>query len=102
MGSDVGGEAGAPVGRGCGGGSLVPGVFHHVDAPAEHRFDDLVLRAEVVVEQAALMPTCSAIWRLGHAGYPVLEDERGGDVENAPTDVDGVDHGHGGDLPNER
>ena len=98
MGSDVGSEAGAPVGRGCGGGSLVPGVFHHVDAPAEHRFDDFVLRAEVVVERGGLDADLLGDLALGHAGHPVLEDKCGGDVENAPTGVDGVDHGHGGDA----
>ena len=77
---------------------LVPGVFHHVDAPAEHRFDDLVLRAEVVVERGGLDADLLGDLALGDASHPVLKDKRCGDVKNAPTDVDGVDHGHGGDA----
>ena len=76
--------------------SLVPGVFHHVDALAEHRFDDFVLRAEVVVERGGLDADLLGDLALGHASYPALETSAAV-TSRIAHDVD-VDHGHGGDA----
>ena len=61
----------------------------------------------MVVERCGLDADLFGDLALSHASHPVLEYERGGDVEDAlagagPVEVGRIGDGHGVTVPNER
>jgi hypothetical protein len=82
--------SGQPITRlGRRGGGIVPCLFHDIDPASKHRFDDLVLRREVVVERSRPDADPCRDLALRDAGDPVFEDELGGGVQDPLANVAG-------------